>query len=160
MREMAGAGAIGSAEHVPTFPGLSQDCPGGQEASAQHTSSTQLPEMQSTGSSQLPPFGAGVLDGVAVGVAVADGVAVGVSVGVAVAVEVGVSVGVEVGVSAAEPVQLPAPQELSEKNWPPCWRHASQPRPLTSTHALALSWQHAGCIRILGQVQTPLSNGQ
>jgi hypothetical protein len=79
---------------------LSQDCPGGQEGSAQQVSSTQLPDMQSASASQAPPFGAGVRVGVAVGVlvAVAVGVTVGVRVGVLVGVLLGVTVGVLVGV--------------------------------------------------------------
>jgi len=105
LREMAGAGIVGSGEQFPTLPGLSQDWPGGQEGSAQHVSSTQLPDMQSVGASQLPPSGRPVLVGVAVGVlvgvsvTVAVGVTVGVSVEVAVGVCVGVLVGVSVGVS-------------------------------------------------------------
>jgi len=47
-----------SAAQVPARPGTAQDCPGGQEASAQQVSSTQLPETQSVGFSQLSPFGA------------------------------------------------------------------------------------------------------
>jgi hypothetical protein len=83
-RDSAGAGAVGSGEHIPVLPGLSQDCPGGQEGSAQQVSSTQLPDMQSVESSQAPPFGTPV--------------PVGVTVGVLVAVPVGVPVGVLVGV--------------------------------------------------------------
>jgi hypothetical protein len=107
-RESAGAGAIGSGEHVPTLPGLSQDWPVGQDGCAQHVSSTQLPDTQSDGSMQSAPFGAGVLLGVLVGVWLAVAVAVGVTVGVS----VGVSVG---GAPAQVPSQSPAPVC--------CWRH-------------------------------------
>ena len=137
MREIAGAGAAGSGEQVPTWVGLSQDCPGGQDASAQHTSSTQLPETQSAGSEQEPPFGfwvpvgvtvgvlvgvaVGVLVGVAVGVLVGDGELVGVDVGVFVGVDVGVFVGVSVGtvllMYAVQPTGVsPDSSNLSKSN--------------------------------------------
>jgi hypothetical protein len=85
-REIAGAGATVSGEQMPTLPGpgLSQDSPGGQDGSAQHTASTQLPDIQFDGSAQPAPIGAPVLVGVTVGVLV--GVLVGVTVGLVVAV--------------------------------------------------------------------------
>ncbi|MGD9724697.1 MAG: hypothetical protein AB7U76_25960 [Pirellulales bacterium] len=97
LRETAGAGALGSGEHTPALPGLSQDCPGGHAASAQHTSSTQLPEMQSAGSAHAAPSDAAPLVGVALGVSV--GVLVTAAVGLTVGVAVGVSVGVSVGLA-------------------------------------------------------------
>jgi len=57
---------------------LSQDWPGGQDGSVQQVSSTQLPDTQSTGSSQPPPFGTLVSVAVAVGALVAVGVLAGV----------------------------------------------------------------------------------
>ena len=81
--DSAGARWDGSGEHSPAWPGLSQDCPGGQEGSAQHVSSTQLPDTQSVGSLHAPPFGTFVAVGVTVGVLVT--VPVEVTVGVVVA---------------------------------------------------------------------------
>ena len=63
-RDSTGAGAFGFGEQTPALPGLSQDCPGGQEGWSQHASSTQLPEMQSAPSLQAPPFGMRVAVGV------------------------------------------------------------------------------------------------
>jgi hypothetical protein len=83
-RDSAGAGSLGSCEQTPALPGLSQDCPGGQEGSAQQVSSTQLVDTQSASLSQAPPFGTPVW--------------VGVTVRVLVAVPVDVRVGVIVGV--------------------------------------------------------------
>jgi hypothetical protein len=74
--------------HVPTCPGRLHRMRGPVQAVSQHTSSTQLPEAQSTGSTQPPPLGMRVLVGVAVGVWV--GVLVGVFVGVVFGVSVGV----------------------------------------------------------------------
>ena len=83
-RDSAGTGALRVGEHVPALPGLLQDCPGGQEASAQQVLSTQLPDMHWAGVLQAPPFGRPGRVGVAVGVIV--GVLVGVRVGVTVGV--------------------------------------------------------------------------
>ncbi len=80
-RDNAGTGAD-VCEHSPT--GLLQNCPGGQDASAQQVSSTQLPDKHSVASVHAPPFGARVWVGVTVAVRVA--VAVAVAVGVAVSV--------------------------------------------------------------------------
>jgi hypothetical protein len=113
LRDIAGAGAVGFGEQTPALPGLLlQDCPGGQEGSAQQTSSTQFPDLQSVGSSHAPPLGLPVPVGVTVGVVVGVPVVVGVrvtvavlvpvlvdvTVGVLVDVRVGVEVGVIVGV--------------------------------------------------------------
>ncbi len=78
MWETTGAGAIGSSVHMPALPGsgLLHDWPGGQDASAQHTSSTQLPERQSVGSAHVPPFGSAIRVGVTLGEAVEVPVAV------------------------------------------------------------------------------------
>ena len=65
----AGASAAALA-HVPTCPGRLHFCSGSVHGLLQHTSSTQLPEAQSSGSTQLPPFGIGVCVGVALSVAV------------------------------------------------------------------------------------------
>ena len=100
-RDSVGARAAGSGEQFPALPGLSQDCPGGQEGTSQQVSSTQLPDMQSVGSSHAPPFGTPVLVGVTVGVDVGVDVGVCVMVGLAVAVLVGVDVGVGVLVGLA-----------------------------------------------------------
>ena len=78
----AGAGSLGSGEHIPALPGLSQDCPGGQKGTAQQVSLTQLPDRQSAGSSQGWPFSAGARVDVTVGVLVAEAVAVTVGVAV------------------------------------------------------------------------------
>jgi hypothetical protein len=95
--DSAGARWDGSGEHSPAWPRLSQDCPGGQEGSAQHVSSTQLPDTQSVGSLHAPPFGTFVAVGVTVGVLVT--VPVEVTVGVVVALRVWVAVPVAVAVS-------------------------------------------------------------
>ena len=90
--ESAGAGARGSGEHTPALPGLSHDSPAGQAGSAQQTSSTQLPETQSSRSSQAPP--SGTLVAVVVRVEVTVRVALGVIVALPVLVTVGLTVGV------------------------------------------------------------------
>jgi len=103
-RDRTGAGAFGFGEQTPAWPGLSHDCPGGQEGSAQQVSSTQFPDMQSVGCSQAPPFGMPVPVGVTVGVSVA--VPVDVPVAVTVAVWVTVPVDVEVAVAVAVRVDV------------------------------------------------------
>jgi hypothetical protein len=152
-------------EHTPACNGLLQDCPGGQEASAQQTSSTQFPELQSDESSHALPFGlpvpvdvtVGVLVGVGVSVEVdvavavlvevTVGVLVGVCVGVEVCVAVGVLVGVSVGVAeGAVPAHVPwqAPNPVA------VWRHKSfEPvQPLSVTTAAQLSpKQHVNSLK-------------
>ena len=103
--DSAGARWDGSGEHSPAWPGLSQDCPGGQKGSAQQVSSTQLPDMQSVGVMQAPPFGTAVAVLVTVGVLVT--VLVDVTVGVIVTVRVREAVGVAVAVPVAVEVDVP-----------------------------------------------------
>lgn len=107
LRDNAGAAAAGFCEHIPAWPGLSQDCAGGHTGSAQQVLSTQFPDMQSAGSSHAPPFGTPPV-GVTVGVLVAVAVAVGggVIVAVRVTVPVAVIVGVELGVLGGVPVPV------------------------------------------------------
>src|SRR4029450_3408367 len=96
----------GPADPAPACPVVSQDCPGGQKGSAQQVSSTQLPDMQSVGVLQAPPFGTavGVIVTVGVLVTVAVDVTVGVivTVGVLVTVAVDMTVGVVVTVGGGE----------------------------------------------------------
>ena len=101
VRDVVGAGEATSVHghtsvHVPTRMLKLQisSCPS-QDVS-QHTSATQLPDIQSAGLVHGAPSCAGVLVGVTVGLSV--GVLVGVSLGVAVGVAVGVLVTVNVGV--------------------------------------------------------------
>jgi hypothetical protein len=82
--------------HVPTWPARLQRVNGSVQAVSQHTPVTQNPVPHCEGIEHAPPWGTGVLVGVAVGVLV--GVCVGVFVGVAVGVLVGVCVGVLLGV--------------------------------------------------------------
>jgi hypothetical protein len=100
-RDSAGAGSLGFCEQTPALPGLSQDCPGGQEGSAQQVSSTQKVDTHWVPSSQSPPFGTRVWVGVTVRVLVTVAVAVAVLVRVAVALEVGVFDTVAVAVVVA-----------------------------------------------------------
>ncbi len=106
VRDAAGTGAAVETQ-VPTLPGRLHASKGPAQGVLQHTWSAQVrPAVHSAVSMHPPPWGTGVLVGVAVGVdvgvrvGVAVGVRVGVSVGVLVAVwvAVGVWVGVAVGV--------------------------------------------------------------
>lgn len=106
LRDTAGAGSLRSCVQTPGLPGLSQDCPGGHEGSAQQVLSTQFPEMQSLGSSHAPPFGACVAVGVTVRVPVDVRVDVAVRVTVAVLVWVPVAVWVDVCVTVAVAVAV------------------------------------------------------
>jgi hypothetical protein len=113
-----GAGSDRSGEHSPAWPELPQDCPRGQDGSAQQVSSTQLADTHSAGASQAPPLGANVGVGVTVGVSVtvsvdvAVAVAVAVRVCVAVAVPVAVVVAVAVAVAVRVSVAVSVPVEL------------------------------------------------
>jgi hypothetical protein len=104
---------------------LAHDSPAGHDASEQQVSSTQLPEAQSAGLLQPPPFGIDVL------------VAVAVTVGVAVGVSVGVWLGVNVGVCVGWVSQKPAPVLSMQMFWPTS--HASATPPEQSASVLKRS---------------------
>src|SRR5262249_57117722 len=91
----AGAGAV-VLVHVPRCPGRSHRSCGLVQAVSQHTSATQNPVEHCDGVMHAPPWGTGVLVGVAVGGVVAVAVFVAVAAGGAV-VGVGAGVGGRAG---------------------------------------------------------------
>jgi len=132
------AGAAGLTRvHVPRLLGALQTNCGWSQAVSQHTPSTQKVDAHSPGVTHAPPFGTGVIVGVAelvavcvavavpvavdvvVPVAVAVAVSVAVDVVVPVAVAVGVWVGVDDGVGLLQAPKRPPLQEPPATNIEP-----------------------------------------